>query len=81
MPCHHVDLGDGVHAIVRTANPRMRACVVCKTKTRDYVLCDGPTAPGKTCDAVLCRAHAKHVPPDSDYCPLHARAAEGRLRL
>jgi len=88
MPCHHVTLPGGAHAIVRTASPRARACSVCQIKVRDYKLCDWPIGGvirrglqeiPRTCDAVLCRIHATHIEPDTDYCPLHAAA--GKLKL
>ncbi len=71
--------------MVRMAPTRARSCSVCKRKTADYRLCDYRTgfASGKprTCDAVLCKACAVHREPDIDYCPLHAAAVEGRLKL
>lgn len=37
-------------------------------------LCDWPTAPGKTCDAPLCSAHAHLVGTNRHYCPDHHAA-------
>jgi len=85
MPCEHVDLGDGVHAIIKRPNERPRHCSVCKRLLRKWKLCDFPTGTGKnkTCDKVLCEACATHREPDTDYCPTHAClfTPEGRLRL
>jgi hypothetical protein len=85
MPCRSVPLPGGGYARVNMANPRPRACSVCRRKTADYTLCDYKigVASGKpkTCDAVLCGACATHREPDTDYCPLHAAATEARLKL
>lgn len=35
------------------------------------VLCDFPVGDGKTCDRALCKACAKKVAPDTDYCNDH----------
>jgi hypothetical protein len=52
---------------------RRRRCQFCS----DFapLLCDGPPPPNskrrksKTCDAPICRRHAKSVGPDRDLCP------------
>ncbi len=81
MPCHVVRLPGGSTAIVMSAAPRPRKCSVCGRQTKDYRLCDGSTGRGKTCDAVLCTACTTRRANDTDYCPLHVRAADGKLRL
>jgi hypothetical protein len=86
MPCEYVVLPGGVHAWIRRSKQRARTCSVCGRKINDYRLCDfvvGNAAPKpRTCDAVLCKACANHREPDTDYCPAHAAAIEGRrLRL
>jgi hypothetical protein len=90
MPCHIVRIPGGGTAIVRTAAPRPRKCSVCGRQTKDYRLCDYPmgtstlaarTGGPKTCDAVLCQSCTNHREPDIDYCPLHAQAVDGKLRL
>ena len=85
MPCEHVDLGNGVHALIRRPNQRPRHCSVCKRPLRDWKLCDFPTGIGKsqTCDRVLCLSCADHRPPDTDYCPEHGRMVGpgGKLKL
>jgi hypothetical protein len=92
MHCQSLKLPGGAHAIVCTSgsSPRPRACSVCKRKTPRYKLCDyvmwreghpGDASKTKTCDAVLCSACASHRDLDIDYCPLHAQAVDGRLRL
>jgi hypothetical protein len=85
MPCKHVALSDGTHALVRVAAKRPRTCSVCRRKTADFRLCDYrlgvASAKPKTCDAVLCKACAHHIEPDTDYCPVHAAAVKNRLKL
>lgn len=81
MTCRSVRLPDGTVALVRMASPRPRVCKVCGRKTPDYVLCDFPTGPGKTCDVPLCKACARHTDPNTDHCPLHALAIAGKLKL
>ena len=87
MPCTTIALPGGQTAIVCHDAPRPRSCSVCGVKTRRYKLCDYQVLSGyrsatlSTCDAPLCTACAVHREPDIDYCPLHAAASEGRLKL
>jgi hypothetical protein len=85
MPCRSVPFPGGGYAIVcgvcGVPKTRPRACSVCGRKTRDVKLCDFPVSAGQTCDAVLCPGCASHREPDTDYCPLHAAAVGGKLRL
>ena len=89
MPCSPVRLPDGTTVLVHHEKPRPRACSVCKRKTSEYKLCDFPTGVRpwglnqgtKTCDVVLCVSCAVHRGENIDYCPLHAAAADGKLRL
>ena len=81
MPCSVVKLPDGTTAIVKHAPTSPRKCSVCGVRTRECKLCDFKVGPGKACDKVLCRSCARHIEPDTDYCPRHAGAAEGRLKL
>jgi hypothetical protein len=58
---------------------RLQRCVVCGCPARQGLmkLCDAPL-PGRrarTCSAPVCGAHARHVEPDTDYCPQHAALA------
>ena len=89
MPCSPVKLPNGT-VLVRYEKPRPRACSVCRRKTSEYRLCDFRTGKGGTCDAVLCISCAVrrvdgtdsvHRGENIDYCPLHAAAADGKLRL
>ena len=85
MPCKVVRLPDGTTAIVRMAKERPRTCSACRKKAHNSKLCDFVIgyADGKprTCDAVLCASCATHKEPDTDYCPKHAAAVQGRLKL
>ncbi len=77
MPCDPVRTPGGGIAIV-CSRGRRKPCVVCGAPSP--LLCDGPAPAGskrKTCDAALCRAHAKHVGPNRDLCP---SCAEGDAR-
>lgn len=74
MPCDHVKLPGGGYAIVCSRGRRPKRCSSCgraSSKLCDYPL-RGEKA-GKTCDLPICDACATHVPPDTDYCPPHAR--------
>lgn len=81
VPCYVIKRPDGGTAMVRTGNTPGRGCCVCKRKTNRPKLCDFPVGPQRRCDAVLCEACATHVEPDTDYCPPHAAAAAGKLKL
>jgi len=74
MPCVHVDLGNGVTAIVKVApQPRKRCWVcgcLCNARLCDFILTEGKRA-GKSCDKPLCSDCAVHCDPDVDYCPTH----------
>jgi hypothetical protein len=81
MPCTVWALPDGTTALVCTPRPRLTRCVVCGQSNRMAVLrlCDAPL-PGRrrarTCNAPVCAEHARHVEPDTDYCPQHVALAE-----
>jgi hypothetical protein len=62
MTCEHVNLGGGVHALIRRPAERARKCSVCKVSTKEPRLCDFPIGGGKSCDKVLCRACARPAP-------------------
>jgi hypothetical protein len=91
MTCEHVNLGGGVHALIRRPAERARKCSVCKVSTKEPRLCDFPIGGGKSCDKVLCRACARPAPTSKsapeiqpapeDYCPLHDDFLKGRLKL
>jgi hypothetical protein len=70
MPCHHVKLGDGSIAIVRTGKPHRRKCRFC-SEGEATLLCDFRGPQGKTCDAPMCARCARPVGPNVDYCPDH----------
>lgn len=67
-PCLVIALPGGGRAIVRTAR---RRCSAPGCAAEGTLLCDWPLRFGKTCDAPVCRAHARHVGPDRDLCPAH----------
>jgi hypothetical protein len=82
MPCQTIHLPGRGTAIV--CGPRLRrhirrciACncpdTMCTMKLCDYPL---PGKAGRTCDAPVCVEHARHVEPDTDYCPQHIQLAQ-----
>ena len=76
MPCRTIDLGNGASAIACSRGQRAKLCVAPACGRPSTVLCDFPLVGGRagaTCDRPICRAHAKHVGPDRDYCPSHAK--------
>lgn len=74
MPCEHIDLGNGVHAIVCRPGTSKALCYVCGRAAPK--LCDYPEPKHKsgTCDRPCCMAHCEHVGEDKDYCKEHAIA-------
>ena len=86
MHCTRVGMPGGGVAVA-CGVLRQRACSVCGVKMRRYKLCDYQVLSGyrsatlSTCDAALCTSCAVHHEPDTDYCPAHAAASEGRLKL
>lgn len=80
MPCYHVDLPDGGHAIVRSnLGPHCSRC-----RRVGEFLCDFPVGGGRTCDRPVCKAHRHPVAPGVDYCTVHAVNAPrwvGQLEL
>lgn len=67
MPCDVVKLPDGTTCIVKRS--RRAQCAHPDCRREHDVLCDH-TVPGqqRTCNRKCCRAHAKHVGPDADWC-------------
>lgn len=72
MPCEHVTLPGGQHAIVCTGRGGGRKCVVCKRPATR--LCDWkvPEAANGTCSTPLCARHSHRPAPDKDLCPQHS---------
>jgi len=88
MPCRTVVIPGGGIAIVcsRGSTANHRRCVVCKLPGNqcDMKLCDYPLhgeKAGQTCDRPICRDHALHVEPDTDFCPAHARLIQDRQQV
>ena len=83
MSCRTIHLPGSGYAIVCGPHVRrpIRRCMVCNCPDTlcTMKLCDGPRdggKPGQTCDAPVCVDHARHVEPDTDYCPAHAHCAD-----
>ena len=80
----YVRLPGGFVAHVKMAKQRRRQC--CGTEggrpcpTGAGFQCDFQMAPGKTCDAWCCDAHAREVGPDVHHCPAHAGRQGGLFR-
>lgn len=74
MPCEHLDLGDGVKAIVCSHGPR-KFCQFCKQRPVAR-LCDWKTGKHETCDAAMCLGCSVNVAPEKDLCPPHSLAWE-----
>lgn len=77
MPCAHIKLPGGGHAIVRYSGARQKKCKVCK-HAAPY-LCDWKVGKAKTCDKPICGQHAKEVAPDKHLCPEHQVAYDAWL--
>ncbi len=72
MACRHFKIGNST-GIICGPKPRVRKCHKCHKDS--VVLCDYPVVRNgrqTSCDAPCCRAHAKVVGPDLDYCVAHA---------
>lgn len=77
MPCDHVDLPGGGHAIICGRRAPVKRCVHCGRPSSR--LCDYPLTgakAGKTCDRPICAGCTTHIPPDTDYCRTHAELIE-----
>jgi hypothetical protein len=73
MICAHVDIGNGVTAIVCRSRTTKRCKSCGKAAERE---CDFPLSgakQGQTCNAPLCARCASRPLPDTDLCPPHAR--------
>lgn len=75
MPCEHVTLSSGVHAIVCGPKRRFKLCA-CGSGQRATQLCDWKTPERETgtCDAAICPGCSTRPAPDKDLCPAHAAA-------
>ena len=72
--CERVALPGGGYAIVCGGHRRSRKpCAYPGCKAFVEVECDHATADGKTCDRGTCRAHAKPIDRNVDWCWLCAR--------
>lgn len=76
MACETFRTPNGI--VVACGRKRRAACQVPNCgrpheKLCDFQVCAAPSSAGaRTCDMKLCRAHAKSVGPDRDFCPAHA---------
>lgn len=68
MPCNHVRLPNGAHAIVCTPKRKRRRCSYCQ-KPAPY-LCDHKEG-GARCDKPICGDHARSMGNDVDWCKAH----------
>lgn len=69
MKCTHVQLPNGINAIV-CGRVRRQRCACGKTATR---ACDWKVPGGKTCDAPLCKGCTHSPAPDKDLCSPHKK--------
>ena len=67
MPCFHISLPSGGHALVRVAGAAK--CCLCERPSE--FLCDFLVAPGRTCSRRLCRHHRADIGNRIDFCPEH----------
>lgn len=70
MKCTHLNLGDGMQAIV-CGGRRVHTCACGRPSTK---LCDWKIGRGRTCDKRLCDECAYSPAPEKDLCPTHAEA-------
>lgn len=72
MPCEHVTMPGGGHAIVCTSRRRQRcACGRVANRACDWKV---PNRRSGTCDAPICRTCSTSPAKDKDLCPEHAQA-------
>ena len=64
------DKSGRVTKIICSRGPAPKKCRWCDNPGTQ--LCDFKVT-GGTCDAPVCRVHAKHVAYETDYCPDHSR--------
>ena len=72
MTCHPLKLPGGVAGFACDRSRRTTKCKACG-KHGEPKLCDFVISPAKSCDAKCCSLCARHVGPDIDYCPKHAK--------
>lgn len=76
-----ITLPGGITAHIKVAKARRRRCVGTEgghpCPASATIQCDYPLGNGKTCDAYICRGHAKRVGDNLDHCPTHARQPAG----
>jgi hypothetical protein len=71
MPCTHVELRGGGHAIVCGGRRKPKLCECGRVGT---LLCDWKMGGGKTCARPMCSTHASEVGPDKHLCAEHKKA-------
>lgn len=78
--CERVVMGDGSVVIVCLGHRRGRRkkCAYPQCSSPASVECDHRDSLGVTCDRATCRAHAKPIAKDVDWCWLCARAEAKR---
>lgn len=75
MPCTHLELEGGLHAIVCSRGRRTRAPVCFWCGALAAYQCDAPIkGKKKTCDVWLCEHCRTNVAPNRDLCPAHMQA-------
>jgi hypothetical protein len=77
--CENLKLPDGTVAILCGMRGRKKFCACGRVAD---LLCDWKVKDKKngTCDAPICKLHAKQVGPDKHLCPLHQRAYDAWLK-
>jgi len=73
MPCRHVQLPGGGHAILCGPRQKPKRCPCGSGEAAD-LLCDWKLPAGGTCDAELCVLCSTKPAADKDLCPTHAAA-------
>lgn len=88
MPWYRMDDGKGATYLVHMRGTNLPgACVAHdhelgkRCLRMGGFLCDGHAGGGKTCDAALCKTHAKEVGEDRHLCPVCDEAEEAIMRM
>jgi hypothetical protein len=80
MKCQIIHAGDRTMIVCgRPSKAGRRRCGMAGCRNTAIYQCDWKMGNGTTCDAFLCRTHARTVAPNKELCPAHQATFEAWL--